>query len=68
MMEDMIFTAPSSSSSSCLKMQKLKTREWRRKMERKWGDKEDEMDEGMYFESERRSVFIAQKMMNGGWR
>ncbi|PRQ52203.1 hypothetical protein RchiOBHm_Chr2g0152911 [Rosa chinensis] len=22
----------------------------------------------LYFESERRSVFIAQKMMNGGWR
>ncbi|PRQ50826.1 hypothetical protein RchiOBHm_Chr2g0137521 [Rosa chinensis] len=28
----------------------------------------DEMDEGIGFESERRSVFIAQKMMNGGWR
>ncbi|PRQ52121.1 hypothetical protein RchiOBHm_Chr2g0152041 [Rosa chinensis] len=47
MMEDMIFTAPSSSSSPCLKMQNFATREWRRKMERKWRDKEDEMDEGI---------------------
>ncbi|PRQ42501.1 hypothetical protein RchiOBHm_Chr3g0458341 [Rosa chinensis] len=47
MMEDMIFTAPSSSSSPCLKTQNFATREWRRKMERKWRDKEDEMDEGI---------------------
>ncbi|PRQ59599.1 hypothetical protein RchiOBHm_Chr1g0371951 [Rosa chinensis] len=47
MMEDMIFTAPSSSSSPCLKTQNFATREWRRKMERKWRDKEDEMDEAI---------------------
>ncbi|PRQ49574.1 hypothetical protein RchiOBHm_Chr2g0123441 [Rosa chinensis] len=54
MMEDMIFTAPSSSSSPCLKMQNFATREWRRKMERKWRDKEDEMDEGMCGKMERK--------------
>ena len=58
MMEDMIFTAPSSSSSPCLKTQNFATREWRRKMERKWRDKEDEMDEGIGILRVRGEVYL----------
>ncbi|PRQ43267.1 hypothetical protein RchiOBHm_Chr3g0466611 [Rosa chinensis] len=60
--------AHGNSSSPLALLEMLNALEDGEKMERKWRDKEDEMDEGIGFESERRSVFIAQKMMNGGWR